>query len=310
MDNRSLHTKYRPRKLKDVIGQAHVVKALDSVLRKGTSHTFLFSGPSGAGKTTLARIASRIVGCKKEDLVEVDAATRSGVDDMRNIQEMLRYRPFGQEAKRAVIIDECHQLSKSAWNSLLKVTEEPPAWVYFFFCTTEVGKVPATIKTRSAAFTLKDVSSEELIGLVTRVAEEEQYECGEDVLRVVVAEAYGSPRQALVNLALCGSITSKKEAVLVLQSASDSATVIDLCRHLVRGGSWKQALAYVNKLADENTESVRIVVVNYVAAVLKKASDKEAPRLLEILDAFSTPYNASEKMAPLLLSVGSVMFGD
>lgn len=304
----TLHTKYRPRTFEEVVGQGATVKSLKGVLKRGDSQAFLFSGPSGCGKTTLARIAAEQVGCHPKDVLEIDAATYTGIDAMRQVQSTLQYRPFGKSEARAVIIDECHQLSKQAWQSLLKVIEEPPEHVSWFLCTTEAGRVPATIKTRCASFTLKLVKDDVITGLIEEVMEAEGFELAPEITKLVVKEAHGSPRQALVNLGKVQDCKDRKEVAEVLTSALESDATIELARFLINGGSWLKAMVIVGKLEEENPESVRIVISNYMSAAARGAkSEREALRFLTVLDAFSEPYNASERLAPLLLSIGRVL---
>ena len=306
-----LHVKYRPKKFSEVVGHDSVVKALRSVLSERSSSCFLFCGPSGCGKTTLARLVAKRFGCVPEHILEIDAATHTGVDSMRMLQEGLRYKPFGESSGKAIIIDECHQLSKAAWNSLLKVLEEPPAHVVWVLCTTELGKVPQTIRTRCSLFTLTAVDEKCLRNLLSTVIDKEGLSVSKEVVDVVIKEAGGSPRQALVNLALCQG-ASKAEAATILRSAAQSEPVLDLCRFLAKpGGSWRKAVSIISRLSSENPESVRIIVCNYMAAALLKATtDRDAVRFLSVLEAFSTPYHPSEKLAPLLLSVGGLLFAD
>lgn len=307
----SLHVKYRPKSFKTVVGQDSVIKSLTKILERDGSHSFLFSGPSGTGKTTLARIAAKELGCSATDIIEIDGATNTGVDDMRDFQQVMQYLPLGGGGKKALILDECHMLSKQAWNSLLKITEEPPKHAYFFFCTTEPGKVINTIKTRCASFTLDLLSENELHKVLERVSKKEEIKLPIGVADVIVKEANGSPRQLLVNLEAARDATDKKEASQLLHSAVESDATIELCRFLVKGGTWMKAMAIVEKLKTENPESVRIVVSNYVASATKNSkSDKDACRFLSILEAFSQPYNSSDKIAPLLLSIGRVLFGE
>lgn len=304
----ALPRKYRPRKLSEVIGQGAIIKSLTKVLEKGEQQAFLFSGPSGCGKTTLARIAARMLGCARKDIREVDAATYTGVDDMRAIKELLVYEPFGESSGRAIIVDECHSLSKNAWQSLLKAVEEPPAHVYWMFCTTELGKVPQTIKTRCVAYSLRSVPEPELEKLFDRVSDAEGMEWEDDVKALIMLEAGGSPRQLLVNMAACQEVSSKKEAAEILKSAAADKDVIDLCRFLMSGGSWAKAMTIVSKLDVSNPESIRIIVTNYFAKVaLGAKSEKQAVHALNVLTEFSTPFNPSDKHGPLLRAIGQVL---
>jgi DNA polymerase III gamma/tau subunit len=305
----TLHTKHRPRTFDEVVGHTTIVKSLRDVIKRHGSQTFLFCGPSGCGKTTLARIAARAAGCLDANITEVDAASRTGVDDMRAIQEMLRYKPMGEGSKRAVVLDECHSLSKNSWQSLLKITEEPPEHAFWFFCTTEPSKVPDTIKTRAISYTLKDISYDDLAKLYERVVKTERIGIAADVGDTIIKEAHGSPRQLLVNIELCRNARNRREANELLYTASQSDAMLELCRFLVKGGSWMKAMGLLDKLDGENPESVRIVVANYMASVAKGAkTDRAACHALGILDAFSQPFNQSDKLAPLITAIGRVLF--
>lgn len=307
-----LHLKYRPQEFNEVVGQDAVVKSLQNVIKKGMSHAFLFHGPSGTGKTTLARLAALAVGCDESSIMEIDAATHTGIESMRAVQDTLNYKPFGKAQNKAVLIDEFHMMSKSAFNSLLKVVEEPPEHVYWFFCTTELGRVPQTIKTRCTTYGLKLVSEKDLKGLLIEVlVAEDADDLDEGVFNVIITEAKGSPRQLLVNAALCLDAKNKKEAQEILHLASEGDEVLELCRFLAKGGSWQKAMAIVGKLENDNAESVRIQVVNYMgAAAMKSKNPKEATFFLNVMEAFSESYNPSERLAPLLQSIGQVLFSE
>jgi DNA polymerase-3 subunit gamma/tau len=306
-----LHRKYRPEYFKEVIGQDAAVKSIEKAVDRNDVHAYLLGGPSGCGKTTIARIIAAELGCTERGLMEVDAATNSGADAMRAIQEPLQYRPFGKSDARAIIIDECHALSKQAWQVLLKGLEEPAAHVYWFLCTTELSKVPATIKTRCASYTLKEVADPLLAKHCDMVCKAESIKLGPGVHDVLIKSAGGSPRQLLVNLAVVRDAADKREAADLLKAVLDSDATLELCRLLQSGGSWMKAMAIFEKLKDENLEGVRIIVSNYFAKVASGASsDKAAGRALMILSNFSASYNQSDKAAPLLLSIGQCLLGE
>lgn len=308
----SLHTKYRPKKWADVVGQGAAVKAFARIIKARESHAYLLSGPSGTGKTTLARIGATELGAYAEDILEVDAATNTGIDAMRAIQQGLNYRPFGEGAIKAVILDECHALSKAAWQALLKAIEEPPPYVFWFLCTTDPGKVPPTVKTRCTPIALKPVQDKDLGEIYDRVCEAEKIDLPGDVGDMIIRESRGSPRQMLVNLSMCREAKTKREAADILRTALESDPVLELCRLITSGGSWAKAMGIVEKMGDNiNPESVRIVVSNYFGSVARgSTSNEKALAALGVLEAFGQSYNPSDGVAPLMLSIGRVLLGE
>jgi DNA polymerase III subunit gamma/tau len=305
----ALISKYRPKTFDEVIGQEAVVRSLKAALK--TSKTFLFTGASGLGKTTLARLAAESVGCQSRDLLEIDAASKTGIDDMRAATATLMYRPLGDGAVKAVIIDEFHGLSKAAVTSLLKILEEPPPWVYWFLCTTEPTKVPQNIRTRCTAYDLKPVSVQELFDLLDSVAHDEKIADCEDggaILDLCAREAEGSPRQAIANLTVCAAAEKLAEAKELLRSALDSEEAVNLARALVKGATWEEAQRILNGLKEVNPETVRHIVRAYVSkVVLSSKSEAGAGKGVEILDAFSEPFNSSDGMSPLILACGKLL---
>ena len=308
-----LHVKYRPGTLKGLVGQTSVVSSLRKLLRENPPHAYLFTGPSGCGKTTTARILAAAVGCEGNSILELNAAQFNGVEEMRSIVDISRYRSLGESPNKFFIVDECHMLSKQAWQPLLKVVEEPPPHLYWAFCTTEASKVPDTIRTRCHAYELKPVSSAVLYDLLAVVAEQENLELDGDILQLCAKEAGGSPRQALVNLSVARHAKTRQEAYQTLVAAVDDedGTGIRLARALIVGTNWRDAVAMIRSMPDtESAESVRLVVVNYAAkALLDAKDDRKAERLLAVLDVFSHPFYGAEKRAPLLLAVGKLVYG-
>lgn len=306
-----LHIKYRPAALKEVIGQKDVVASLKAMIKSNSRpHSFLFTGPSGCGKTTLARIIADEFGCSKSNTIEADAATNNGIDDMRGITETLRYSGFGDSPNKMVIIDECHALSKAAWQSLLKAVEEPPPHVFFAFCTTDPGKVPETIKTRCISYNLKPLKYDDVMDLLEMVADEEKLDVTKALLSAVARASDGSPRQALVQLATVLDCGSDAEVQSLLEQPFENKEVIDLCRKMVdRDLTWQDAVKVLGAMTEMSPESIRIVVTNYVAGCLMRAkADKEVLRLLDVLAAFSKPCNPTDKLAPILLALGNVIY--
>ncbi len=301
----SLLTKHRPTCFEEVIGQEAVVRSLFNALKTRSSHAFLFVGPSGTGKTTLARLAAKQLGCKDMDLLEIDCASNTGIDEMRKVASDLLYRPLGEGSIKAVICDEAHSLSKAAITSLLKVVEDPPEHVYWFFCTTEASKVPAALKTRCVSYELKSVPISILGDFLEEIIEAEKLKVTGDIVDLCAKEARGSPRQALANLALCAIAKNKAEAAELLSTAEGSETAFALAQALYKGASWSELQKLIGKLGEVNPESVRHVVRAYGTKVaLGAQKDDVAQSALAVLDAFSVPFNSSDGLTPLVLACG------
>lgn len=305
----SLHTKYRPKTFDEVLGQDTTVKALKRIVKDGRSHAFLLVGPAGTGKTSLARIiASGLIDSSGgNNLIEVDAASRGGVDEIKSIVSSTLYRAIGGSSVKFVIVDEAHRLSAAAWTVLLKPVEEPPAHVYYAFCTTELGKIPKAILTRCQRFELKPVKEDVICDLLLSVCDAEKLDPTDDILELIAENSNGSPRQALVYLEACHAIKDVTEAREIMRVAGQSKEVIDLGRWLVagKGLNWAAAMKFVKALEGVDAESIRIVLSNYFAAILLNSkNDKVAAQILSLVDSFKTPYHASDKLAPLLYSIG------
>lgn len=286
----ALTDKYRPTKLEDVLGQGHVIKSLEHVINEKRARAFIFSGPSGCGKTTLARIlANRFSGGSASitNITERDSAFASGAEAVRELVSSLLYRAIGASPVKAVILDECHKLSNTAWNILLKPIEEPPEHVYWFLCTTEAGKIPQTIKTRCITYTLQAVKEEEILALICEVADKEGFTTPDAVLEAIAEGSQGSPRLALNLLEACLYCKTAAEARVQMRTAGQTKEIIDLCRFLANdfNTSWPAAMKLVKALEGSESESIRIVVVNYLSScALAAKTPQQATRFLFLLE--------------------------
>lgn len=310
LTNSDLHTRYRPKTLEDVVGQKHIIRSLKGVVEKRTTHAFLFTGPSGVGKTTLGRIIANMVGCDPGNLTEVDAATNSGIDAVRSLTDGLQYSAFGKSRTKVMIVDECHALSKAAWQALLKPIEEPPKHVYWVLCTTEKAKVPATIVTRCVGYDLKPITVNDITELLTRVRDAEGLSTSDDVLDLIAKRAEGSARQALTSLAKCGRCKDREQAAKLIDLVQENKEIVDLCRELMKGPvSWSRAIELLEPLKDQNAESIRQVVLNYMTNVAFDTKDeRRAATVLTIINAFAQGYMPSNNLHSVLLSLGKLIF--
>ena len=197
MAHQSLYRTHRPATFADVIGQEQVTKPLEeAATSKKIGHAYLFAGSRGLGKTSVARIFAAAIGCKENDLYEIDAASNNSVDDIRALTEGVYTLPF-ESPYKVYILDEAHMLSKSAWNAFLKTLEEPPAYAVFILATTELEKVPETVQSRCQVFEFKKPTRAVLAKMTTTVAEKEGYTLASDAAELIAMLAEGSYRDAL-----------------------------------------------------------------------------------------------------------------
>ena len=242
--------KYRPQTFSDVVNQEHVKTTLENALAGNRiAHGYIFSGPRGTGKTTVARILARCLNCVKGptsqpdgtcsscleiaagnavDVIEIDAASNRGINEMRELRENVRYRP-ARDRYKVFIIDEAHQITSEAFNALLKTIEEPPDWVVFVLCTTEAHKIPATIASRCQHFTFRSVEFDELIKRIDWICKQEGIAADAEALAVLAQAGEGSVRDSLSALdqaiACCGTKLDAAEIRALLGAFSlDSLT--------------------------------------------------------------------------------------
>ena len=252
----ALYRKYRPRTFNEVIGQDHIVKTLINQIKLDKiSHAYLFCGSRGTGKTSTAKIFAKAINCVNSkdgspclecdvcksldgtniDVLEIDAASNNGVDEIRDLREKVKYPPVVGKYK-VYIIDEVHMLSTSAFNALLKTLEEPPAHTVFVLATTEVHKLPATILSRCLRFDFKLVSLEELSSLLKKVLDSEKVKYDEQAINIIARAGEGSVRDTLSIADRCVSFAGDEltyQKVLAVLGVSEREVLIKITDHIL-----------------------------------------------------------------------------
>ena len=279
-DSKVLALKYRPQVFEDLIGQEIIVETIKNSISSGKiPNAFLFTGIRGIGKTTIARILAKSLNCTKNsensckvnccnngreisesrhiDVLEMDAASKTGVDDVRDLIEFSRYGPTSSKYK-IFIIDEVHMLSKQAFNALLKTLEEPPEYLKFIFATTEIKKIPITVVSRCQRFDLSRIKSSELFNFIKKIKEKEKGKVSDDALKLIVKISEGSVRDAL-SLLDRGLISLEKNNELDLKSAQkifgyfEKSQLINLFELILKGEE-KKIIETYRKIYDQGIE--------------------------------------------------------
>lgn len=264
----ALYRKYRPKTFDQLVGQGVITTTLkNSIDNQTTSHAYLFTGPRGTGKTSAALIFARYVNGLTEDddlnqypdIIEIDAASNNGVDEIRSIRESSNYAPVSLPYK-IYIIDEVHMLSTGAFNALLKTLEEPPAQVKFLLATTDPQKVPATILSRVQRFDFKRVSKEQIINRLKDIFAQEKIEFDDDALDVIAKTANGGMRDALSLADQIYSFASKidLQSTLELTGSADNQDLIEYLNSIINQNT-NDALQQIKNMLNDGKDPQRIV---------------------------------------------------
>lgn len=289
-----LYKKHRPKAFKTVVGQPEAVKVLqEMVANNRVPHTLCFTGDSGCGKTTLARIVADKLECGKDDLVEVNCADFNGIEMVRDIRARMNLMPIRGKV-RVWIIDEAHQLTSAAQNAFLKILEDTPTHVYFMLATTDPQKLLPTIRTRCTEVKVKSLSPAAARTLVQSTLQKENVKMSDDVVDKLVEHAEGSARKVLVLLNQVIGLETDDERIEAIQSSDHKAKAVELARLLLNHRVQWVECAKVLKGLEEDPESLRRMVLGYCNAVMIN-SPKMAPRCFLVIDCFSRNFFDSGK---------------
>jgi len=289
----ALYRKWRPQQWDEIVGQEHIVQTLTNAIRADrVGHAYLFAGPRGTGKTTVARIIAKAVNCLNEDLalrpcnqcecclavnenrfldlIEIDAASNTSVDDVRDLRDKINFSP-SQGRYKIYIIDEVHMLSTAAFNALLKTLEEPPPHAIFVLATTEIHKIPATVLSRCQRHEFRRIPVDEIVGQLKYIAKEEKIKVDDDALALIARQSAGGMRDAISLLDQLASTGDKIDLALtqtVLGTAT-SQTVLDLIESIAKNQS-ASALDGLHRALDSGADprSLARQVVEYLRDIM------------------------------------------
>jgi len=262
----ALYRKHRPKKLSEVVGQEHVTTTLNNAMKSGRiAHAYLFTGPRGVGKTSIARILAHELNDLPYtdesihlDIIEIDAASNRRIDEIRDLRDKVHIAPTSAKYK-VYIIDEVHMLTKEAFNALLKTLEEPPAHVIFILATTESHKLPETIISRTQRFTFKPVEQKKVIEHLKSIAKEEKINISDEALELVAAHGEGSFRDSISLLDQAGNMHEKVtlEHVQNMLGIAPSE-LIDQIIESIRSGSTEDLLEILDSLPIQGFQAVNV----------------------------------------------------
>ncbi len=313
----SLYRKYRPKNFSSLIGQNHIkTTLLNAILSNQLAHAYLFAGPRGTGKTSTARLLAKAInieGMTEQgefeesdltqdidqgrliDIIEIDAASNRGIDEMRDLKEKINYSPTRVKNK-VYIIDEVHMLTKEAFNALLKTLEEPPSFVYFILATTEIHKVPETIISRCQRFDFRRITDENIIERLKEVATAENIKVEEEALKIIAKQARGGLRNALTLLEqfiFNGKVETEQVKKLLgisnLQACEDIYGLLESCQTNL-------AIEKLNLLFDVGVDLQQFnkdfldFLRNQMIENIRENNHQKTLRILEILEYFQESY--------------------
>ena len=279
----SLPLKYRPKTFKDVYGNDTAIQSVESILARDLNSVpkaWLFTGVSGCGKTTMVRIISKMLKCSDTDYHEYNAANTNGVDTIREISSTAKLNPMNGPVK-IILLDESHMLTGPAQQACLKMLEDAPKKTFFFLATTNPEKMIAAVKTRCTTVNLKALSSQTAFKLVKSIAEKEEVDLPDTIIKSISKACGGSAREALKILDQVIDIVDDKVALdMIEKTVTSENSVIELCRALMAKQPWP-AIVKIIKDLDTDPEGARRAILGYFTNVLLDKGDRHSAMILE-----------------------------
>ena len=303
----SLYNRHRPDTLDKVLGNEQLVEQLGTMLSRDDPpppSALLFTGPHGCGKTTLGRIAASMLGASQEDFEEKDTADFRGIDTIREIRHNAMFRAL-RGKRRVWLLDECHKLTNDAQNALLKGLENPPSHAHFVLCTTEPDRLLPTIRSRCVSFQVKKLDERQMVRLLHRTAAAEGASLPRPLLAAIAERADGHCRDALQILEKVLSSPEDSHASVVADYEVSRATALRLAQALMGRPGWKAVASEIEKVTEDDVETVRRGVLAYCTKVLMSGENDRAGELLE---EFREPFFSSG-LAGLTLACYRVVKG-
>lgn len=274
-----LHLDYRPKDFDEFVENKGIVDSLKNLITKeDRPHTYLFTGNSGTGKTTLARILANKL--KSKDITEINSSNNRGIDTARDIISMMQYKPLQGEIK-VYIIDEVHNTTKDWQQAMLKPLEDAPKHVYFFLCTTEPEKLITALKSRCAIFHTQPLKRHTISTYLKNICKKENINLSENVINEITDNCDGALRQALITLDQVREADEENISEIIRQSKIEEQQIINLCRRLLKSNvTWKQ-IAKTIKGIEAEPEKVRRAVIGYMSSVLLNDENDLAALILD-----------------------------
>lgn len=306
--SKALYRKYRSKSLSEIVGQSHITNVLQRSLEKGrVAHAYLLTGPRGTGKTSIARILAYEINklpydedATNLDIIEIDAASNNGVEDVRELREKVQIAPVAA-AKKIYIIDEVHMLSKAAFNALLKTLEEPPEHAVFILATTDVDKLPATIISRTQQFNLRAIAPRDAVAHLRTIADAEKIKIDDNALEIIAARGDGSFRDSISLLDQLSSIADVKQTItseLVEQALGlASHTVVSQLLDAYEAKDLKTIVTLLDESEQSGVQS-SVLTSQLITAVRQTLSQK--PQLIALLDQLLEVSKSSQPAVKLL----------